>query len=580
MNNYETKVITYLTYENVLAEIEKNGLILPLTYLENPQNIDDFITLLITEFEPIEAISYSSFLNAVTQTCPANESVTLGKREIKAAGLETNPPEGILFHRDNLLHFIVQIINSSKINGRKKIRGEGRDPNATRNYYKTLLLISSKLNKTNENPEYVVLKELIRTYPYYYLPKLTYTIYSIRIKRYWYIYNDVINSLKDNRKNEIANGIKSIEKYTGVSINEHLYIVNSMFNWFINVPLKKRQYPEDDSIKNLGFNYNALDTFYINIRNFADNNGLIKLIDKYSLDYNGFKQLFASNTRRDVIEGFYKNFQDFFDHPIYKIDKDNYCIIDLKYLFEGICSGLIWHLNKISETNLQSFKEQYGYLMEEYFFTIIKRLFNGIKISNKESGKPDATLETDQVVIFFEFTTEYYRFASLYNAGIKEILDDLHRLLFNDGIKDLLSRGKQDKGKFHKIDNYINEIKTTNKRIIPILVTENNLGDYDLLNRFDGFLTNKINDKNLNNLKGVKPLIINLEDIELCWAFCDPKDTSKDFVKYVDDWDRAKKGKYHFNFSSFVSSQNDGKIKNQKYSEFFNYQQFLRDIKN
>lgn len=581
MRQPKTKIVTFLSYENVLSEIEKNGLTIPISYLDNPQNIDDLISSIIEEFEPIEAISYSSFLNAVAQTYHANESISIGMREIKTSRLNTNPPDGMFFHRDNLLYFIAQIINITDSTGKKKITGSGNLAN-TQDYYKTLLLISTKLNKSQDNPEHAILKDIfIKTYPYYYLPEITYTIYSIKIQRYWYIYHDLLNNLEEKRKSTIIDGIKSIGQYICVSFDEYFQIINSIFNWFINVPLKRTKNPDDNNIKKLGFNYRHLGTFYICKKNFPGDNKLIKLIEKMSIDYAGLKQLFSVEKRKDEIVGFYKDIQNFFDHPLYKISNDTFCIIDLKFLFEGICGGFIWHLNKITEKNIQNLKEQYGYLIEEYFSFIIKELFKGVESTHREDSKPDAVLETDEAIIIFEFTTEYYRFASLYNTGIKKFLEDLYRLLFNDGRHDPLARGKQEKGKFHKLNNYIDKIKSGGKKIIPILVTENNLGDYDLLDRFDNFLTNKGNEKKLNNLKIAKPLIINLEDLELCWAFCDPQNAGSDFVRYVNNWDKAKeeKGRYHYNFSYFISSQNDGIVKNQRYKEFFNYTQFLGKIK-
>ena len=55
---------------------------------------------------------------------------------------------------------------------------------------------------------------------------------------------------------------------------------------------------------------------------------------------------------------------------------------------------------------------------------------------------------------------------------------------------------------------------SSKKVIIPILVTENYVGDYDLLDRFNNFLSDNIASKKLNNLKRNKPLIINLDDLE------------------------------------------------------------------
>ncbi len=135
---------------------------------------------------------------------------------------------------------------------------------------------------------------------------------------------------------------------------------------------------------------------------------------------------------------------------------------------------------------------------------------------------------------------------------------------------------KGERGKFYKLNIYIENLKFKNKRIVPILVTENHLGDFDLFNRFDSFMFRHIESKNLNNLKDAKPLIINLDDLEYYWAFGDPNNV-KNFIDYVDSWNNTSKGQYHYNFCYFISSQNNGVAKNSEYRDFFNFPRFLNN---
>ena len=102
MKNPNTKILTFLTYEKVFNEIEKNGLLLPISYLNDSDNIDVLVNSTIRDFETMEAISYSSFLNAIVQTCDAEESFNLSKKEIRQSHLADVWQDGILFHRDNL----------------------------------------------------------------------------------------------------------------------------------------------------------------------------------------------------------------------------------------------------------------------------------------------------------------------------------------------------------------------------------------------------------------------------------------------------------------------------------------------
>ena len=237
-------------------------------------------------------------------------------------------------------------------------------------------------------------------------------------------------------------------------------------------------------------------TFYINKDNF--NESFINLIDHLSIDIEKMKQKFLTDKRRYEIEGFYKYIQNLFDNPIFKIDDNNYCIIDLKFLFDGVCSGFLWHLNRISPTKFEQIKDQYGQLLEEYFIFLLKEIFKNKSISstNKDEGKPDAFLHYNDYILIFKFTTEYYRFASLYNTEKQDFLDDLYKILFNEGKNDPRGRGKKDKGKFLKLNTYIEEQKDEGKKIIPVLVTENYLGDYDLINEFDEFIDKEISKKN------------------------------------------------------------------------------------
>ena len=63
-----TKIMTFLNYENLFSHIEKGGLLIPNSYLKNDKNIDSLINNIIENFDSIEGISSSSFLNAIRST--------------------------------------------------------------------------------------------------------------------------------------------------------------------------------------------------------------------------------------------------------------------------------------------------------------------------------------------------------------------------------------------------------------------------------------------------------------------------------------------------------------------------------
>jgi hypothetical protein len=578
MRKPETEIVTFLSYENVFSTIEKKGIILPVTYLKDIKKLDEIIKSIIKEFEPTQAIAYSAFLNAVVQTYHAKEVQSLGINEAIKTGLTDKKIDGILFHRDNLLRFIIELINLKETCGKKEITGFKNTKNS-QDYYKSLLLISSKIIESKDHPRHTLLIEMLRTYPYYYLPEITYSIYSIRIQRYWYIYNHILFFLDDSSKDLIGNCIRAIENFKGISLKEYFYVINTLFNWFVHIPFRRKENPDFQKIKELGFKKENPLSFYISKKEFLEDNSLIRLIDDLSLDINDFKKLFDNSRRKDKTDAFYRNFQDIFDHPIFKVDHDTFCILDLKFLFEGICSGFLWHLTKKSSAGLQDFKAQYGRLMDEYFSFIIKKIFPNVRCTNKIEGEPDAILESEEVIIIFEFTVEYYRLASLYKADNRFFIEDLSRILFNDNSGQQTDRIKNDKGKFFKLNRYISNYKNKNKRIIPVLITENNLGDYDLLNQFDKILSENTINKQLSNIQTSIPLIMNLDDLEIFWAFSDQANPVNDFIRYIDEWEKAEKGIYHYNFASFVSFQNNNLVKNEQYIKFFNYPKFINKIK-
>ena len=141
-------LMTHLVYEDIFNQIEKDGLTLPLSCLNDKRVIDKVIDELISGLDPIEAISYSSFLNMVAQTCEPEEAAQLGRKEIAAVGFTKNiQGNKVFFHRDCLLHMMSRIIVGVK-DGTMHITG-GSDRHGTAKYYKALLLINSKINRIN-----------------------------------------------------------------------------------------------------------------------------------------------------------------------------------------------------------------------------------------------------------------------------------------------------------------------------------------------------------------------------------------------------------------------------------------------
>lgn len=577
----QMKIMTHLAYEDIFNQIEKSGLTLPLSCLSDEKIINELIDELISGLNPVEAISFSSFLNMIVQTCDPKESAQLGRKDFAAVGLKKEIPDNkVFFHRDCLLHIMARLIEGSK-EGTIHITG-GSDRRGTAKYYKAMLLINSEIsrfNNTAENKRHTLLKDyFIRDYPLSYAPRATSTIFKNRLQRYWHIYSQILPGMNGPEGELLSKAIHVLEKDSGLTLRDHYLVLAGVLVWFLISPVEKRK-KKNEEISILGFDYRTLDSFYINNNNFPNTDRLIRLIKFIAQDINCLQNHFVKE-RRDKVSGFYRNFRDFFDRPIFKIDDNRFCIFDLKFLIEGLCSGFQWRIEDMVSLQdvRQKLKGYYGQLVEKYFVFLLEQIFGQDKVSKTPGRGSDAIVETKDCLIIFEFTTEYFRFASLYNASIDFAENDLHRLLFNQGKNDPLSRGKKEKGKFLKLNEYLDTSKKQKKKIMPVLVTENYLGDYDLLNQFDNILDQEIQKYKLTNIKQYKPLIICLDDLEIFWALCTEEKAVQEFEECLQGWERSDKGKVLYNFSNYISSKNDAVIKNGKYLDFFDYSKFLKEL--
>jgi len=287
-----------------------------------------------------------------------------------------------------------------------------------------------------------------------------------------------------------------------------------------------------------------------------------------------------TKNRRDAVVGFYKNFQDFFDRPIFKSDDNNFCVLDLKFFVEGLCSGFLWRIADMAslQHNLQDLKGYYGQLLEKYFVFLLEQIFGRNRVRKTPGQGADAVVETDDCLLLFEFTTEYFRFASLYNTDTISFMEDMKRLLFNRGKNDPGSREKKDKGKLIKLNEYLNISHKQEKKIIPILVTENYLGDYDLLNQFDNTLDKEIRGCGLTSIQKHKPFILCLDDLEIFWALSNKDKSVQELVEFIQEWEESDKGKFLYNFSYFISSRSDAIVRNESYISFFDYSKFWDEL--
>ncbi|MEX2305001.1 MAG: hypothetical protein WD595_02300, partial [Waddliaceae bacterium] len=486
----------------------------------------------------------------------------------------------IVFHRDNILNLIGQILEKD-LSGTELMTGTGDIANA-RKYTQAVLLNNDLLNlETSDSPlsskEMIMRDYFIREWPHYYMRDISNNIYKHRIVRYQHCYENLLPKLGDTHKKIMSDAIQDFEKDVGVSLSDYLHVVTGLYGWFLDWPLKRdkdKEEGKDAGEQTFGFNFQNIDSFYINTQAFSKDPTFIPIIDALSRNIQDLRtSIEEEKNRRDTINGYNKYTRVFFDNPVFKISDDRYCIIDLKFVLENACGGLLWRLR--SQENIQNYKSAYGYLMEEYFKFLINKIFDGAKITFDDSTGVDAVIEQDDNILVIEFTTEYYRLASLYDDSADGFVNDAYRILFNSGAEDPRGRGKSDEGKLIKLNNYVENLKQDDKKIIPILVTENFIGNPDLLDEFSNLYTQEVTKKNLTNLQENKPLFLCLDDLEVFWGLFETKDAVNGLVSFTEYWNPLDKGPQFHNASSgvcrYVESQRDGeaRISNKEYAEFF-----------
>lgn len=584
----DTRIVTYLNYYELFDSIEREGIILPLNTLKVPGDLDEQISYLLGELNPVELIQFSSFLNMICQTGDTDRTMVRGVTLLDEVGLI---PKGsglrnkVVFHRENLLNLIGQVITKN-INGAQQLTGKEYVSNQQK-YCKAILLnndlLTEESSKDEDSKKLIFRNHFIREWPHYYIPDTARSIYSHRIMRYRFCYEDLIQKLNETEKGLMNEAVASFEQKMGVSMQEYLKVLNGLYAWFFDIPIQNQKNPPKEGGPKLGFDFTNIKSFYIEARLFEKDPTFVQALDKLSKDINAFRQsaVAEAERERDPITGFNKDIRLFFDNPVFKIDAGYYCVTDIKFVIENASGGLMWKVK--GDARYQDFKAAYGRLMEEYFKFLIQEIFKGSQITFGEMEGVDAVIEKDDKIFVIEFTTEYYRFSSLYNPTFEGFADDAYRILFNKGKDDQKSRGKTERGKLYKLNGYIEKNKQEGKTIIPILVTENILGNRDLFNEFEGFYDKEVSDQKLTHIQENQPLFLSLDDLETFWGIFTPEEATEGLSGFIKYWNPMDKGPQFHNPSSgicrFVESQHGGeaRINNQDFSDFFSNKQLYKE---
>ncbi len=558
---------------------------MPSSSLRTSEDIEEQIEYLLQRMNPVELIQFSSFLNMICQSYGMEMNIIRGitllhEIQLVAPGIDLS--NRIVFHRENLLKLIGQIL-CKDMNGTEKLTGRGHLKNQQKHAQAILLnndLLNDEIRNSTMSGHEIILKDhFIREWPLSYISHISKTIYGHRIVRYRYCYKDILPLLKDTDRRMMQVAIRVFEETTGISLGQYMDVISGLFCWFLEWPLKREKKPSASTDPKFGFDFMNIGSFYINSKSFEKDSSFIKTIDILSKDIVALKTAYRreQERERDGISGYNKHVRIFFDNPIFKISDGYYCIIDLKFLLENVCGGLLWRLR--TQENLQNFKSAYGRLMEEYFKFLIQNIFKSAKVSLGENTGADAIVEEGDKVFVFEFTTEYYRMSSLYNNSSQGFLDDAYRLLFNTGVTDPRGRKKDDKGKLLKLNEYVGQAKQHGKKVIPILVTENLFGNPDFFNMFSNFYNNEVSEKGLYNLQQSLPIFLCLDDLEIFWGLYGPNDAVEGFLCFAEEWTTIDKGPCFHNASvaicELVEKQRGGdtSIINRDFAQFFSPRQ-------
>lgn len=555
----QTQVLTYLSFKSIMRE-GLAPIIVPCQSWDD-ERIKSEIYERIKDFDKIEGISFSSFLNMIAQTQDMEVIIQKSNKELIEARVIAKKCHGILFNRYSL-NYLITVFSSLSFSDKEKITGNSsEDYKFPKKYYEALLLANDlytyEETRSDDGKTSFLLTNFIREWPYYYLPQIVEELARNRIVRYRYTYVDLILTLPVSSISALREAIRLLESTHTISLSDFFKGLEKLFYWFLRIPNANRRVP-GGSLQQFGFRPENISSFYIQEAQFDGDQAFLKCL--YALAVNQYG--ISANNIKNI--NYYQGIATIFDRPIYQGAKDVYSITDLGFLIDKIGSGLIWHLMPKESVARQDCLNQRGKLMEEYFNKLMVNIFPGVNITGDQANQADAILETKDAVLVFEFTTEKIPFASLYSSDMSKVESSV--------LKTLFLTGSGDPGKFKKMNDYVKEHLSKGKKIIPVLVTENKLGDYDLLDAIGGWLTRGLSEHSLDNLRLHKPIIIDLDDLETFWSFAREGSCVEDFLHASISWnnlDGRDKGPFHFAFLNYFESLFGSRPTNPDWSAFF-----------
>jgi hypothetical protein len=532
--SFEMEFYLYLSLEDLNTHNTNNGIILPSTNDYSFENIENLVLKYIKDYEPNHLIEFSAWLNMIYSVNDIKTNVAFQNNLLLKTGWPTYADK-VLIHRFNTLSLIglaakhIESLKGTISLSENSLEDCGK-------YVVALALLNCHRHNTHD-----FIRQLIRDFPNYYPSDFIKTIFYNRILKSY--------ALISYKKNSIwMNLLLSFKKKTNINIKDIVKFTSLSWTYYFNK-----------------FDINRMGTFLIDDSKFDKS---LPVIRKLSITV---KELAEKLSPQDM--ELYKLPVETVRQPILskgegiRYPVDFVSIIDtngaLAYEIFEQCYFSSQTGNKRDQ--YRKFKDDiYWSISEDIFIEIIKEIFpDNFQETREKKGYPDCILQDDRSIILLEYTTAEPGFMSLFSENIQKVKNKYKNVLITR------QNQKKSKAKLKQISDQIELIKKAhpNKKILPILVTDNHFGDFDLLNEMDNFLTSAIIDNKLQNLLQYKITILSMDDIFTIFRY-EETNSFPNLVLKLNDWnsDLSIKKKYLFSFSSYVTSVCSGT--SEKYKKF------------
>lgn len=316
--------------------------------------------------------------------------------------------------------------------------------------------------------------------------------FRFTLPRYWTIYFDCLERARKKFPKEAFPIVLEFKKATGLNLELFMFLGFGILGHYLksdkSILIKK---PGEFLISN---------QFFKNLVP-AVKNQANKIFSAISSTKRGFIKSFNYEDRRTG--AFYVGFQPIWRKPLFKLNKDAYFLLDIRYLEETMTSGIYAQINDylldrercLSKSEQKYIKDKRNKLnafvgrgFEIYVNDLFHRLYNKrltkvlySEIDGDETGGVDFIIYYPDTLLFIEVTTSSLRHNTILTADLKKIEEEIKTIFFS-------GMGRKSKGKIFQLDTAISmfikgKLQKLNidpksiKNIYPVLILEKGLPD-------------------------------------------------------------------------------------------------------